>query len=217
MSNNRKQRGNGRRQQRRPTPQNSDLVPHPPPFQAAYVVGKVLRFKSNAAMSGLAISAVNLLDLLCMADTTTSAFRLMSSVLLRKVEIWGPMASDLSPVTVSAEFQTDASTGIGGSNALKSDTSMGSTRCAYVGFKPRTNSLASLWQGRASVQSLMKLSGPTGSIVDVHLTFVLQNGETPLAVANALVAATVGTVYCRGLDGVAAATTVLPPLSYATA
>lgn len=204
-----------RRRQRRGAAQ--DLVPHPPPFQAAFVVGKVLRFKASSALSGLAITQTNLLDLLCMADTTTTAQRLMSSALLRKVEIWGPMASDLSPVTVSVEFPTDAANAIGASNALKSDTSMGATRCAYVGFKPRPGSVASFWAARASSASILKLTGPTGSIVDVHLTYVLQNGESAQAVANALVAATVGVVYCRGLDGVAAATTVLPPLSYTTA
>lgn len=216
MSNgSKKNKGNRRRSDRRLQPYTR--IPDPPPFQASVIVGKVLRFKATSALVNLVITGVDLLDLWCMADTTVSAFRLMSSVKLRKVEMWGPMASDLVPVTVSCEFNTDPSTGIGGSNGLKSDTSMGSTRAAYLSFKPRDNSVAASWLARGCTSNVMTLNGPINTIVDVHLTSILQNGEAPLAVANALVAATVGTVYLRGLDGVAAATTQLPPVSYATA
>lgn len=152
-----------------------------------------------------------------MADTTTTAYRLFSSFKLHSVEMWAPMASDLVPVTASVEFQTPAAAAIGAPNSLRSDTSMGADQCAHVMSSPPPNSLAATWQSRAATGVLFTLNGPINSIVDVHLSLYLQNGETPLAVANALVAATVGTVYCRGLDGAAAAATVLPPVSYTTA
>ncbi len=189
---------------------------HPPPFLAAVVVKKTLRFKANAAVSNVNITAANLLDLLCLADTTTSAYRLMSSARLDSVELWGPMASDLAPVTVAVEFQTTSATSIGAPNALKSDTSMGAQQCAHVAMRPPAQSLAAMWQSLAATGTLFTLNGPINMVVDIHLSLYLQNGESPTAVTSAVAGATVGTVYCRGLDALAAASTKLPPVSYAT-
>ena len=186
----------------------------PPPFSAAIVWGKTLRFRSSSALTSQAVTASNLLDLLVMATTTTAVNRLCSAVRLTQVEVWGPMAADLVPVTVSVEYNTDAATGISGSNKLRSDTSMGADRCAHVRYRPPMGTVASFWQGVSSSQRLFLLSCPANSIVDIQLTLVLQNGEAATAAANAAVAATVGTVYCRGLDGLATASSVLPPVSY---
>ena len=193
-----------------------DRATHPPPFAAAFVLKKTLRFKANAAFTASSVNATNLLDLLCMADTVTTAQRLCSSVRLDYVELWAPMASDLAPVTVSVEIQTPNSATIGGPNLLKSDTSMGADRCAHVMLTPPPQSQSSMWQSRAGASTLFTMSGPINTVIDVHLSFYLQNGETPLAVASAVAGATVGTVYCRGLDALAAAATVFPPVSYAT-
>ncbi len=190
-------------------------VPHPPPFNAAIVVKKTLRFKSNAAFSTL-FTATQLLDLLCVADTASSAYRLFSSLKIHSIEMWGPMASDLAPVTVSIEYQTPAAAGVGGPNFLKSDTSMGADQCAHVAAGPPQNSQAAMWQSRLASSQIVTLQGPTNTVVDVHLSLCLQNGETATAVASAVSGATVGTIYCRGLDALAAASTVLPPVSYAT-
>ncbi len=188
---------------------------HPTPFNAAVVVKKTLRFKANAAVN-VNVTSVGVLDMLCMADTATTAQRLFSSVRLDSVEVWSPMASDLVPVTCSVEFQAPSATSIGSPNFLHSDTSMGSDHCAHLRTSPSPSSIASMWQSRTATNTLFTLVCPANSIVDVHLTLCLQNGEPATAVTGAPVGATVGTVYCRGLDGAAAASTVLPPVSYAT-
>lgn len=189
---------------------------HPDAFQAAVVVTKTLRFQSNAAFN-TTFQANNWLDLLCMADTAVTAQRLFSSMKVHSIKMWGPMASTLVPVSVSCEFHTDAIVGVGAPNKITSDTSMGSNSCAYLHCGPPANSLAAMWQSRAANQPLVTLTGPVNTVIDVSLSLCLQNGEAALAVANALVGATVGTVYCRGLDAIAAAGTVFPPTSYATA
>lgn len=186
----------------------------PPPFSASITFGRTLRFRASSALSSQAITASNLLDLLVMATTTTAVNRIISSIRLDRVEVWGPMASDLVPVTVAVEYNTDSATGLASSNKLRSDTSMGADHCAHVRYRPPVGTLASFWQGPASSQRLFLLTCPTNSIVDIQVVMVVQNGETPVAAANAAVAATVGAIYCRGLDGLATAGSVLPPVSY---
>ncbi len=151
-----------------------------------------------------------------MANTTTTAYRVFSSAKINSISLWGPMASDLAPVTVTIEYQSPTATGIGAPNRLKSDTSVGSTACAFIRASPPRNSLAGNWIGQAGTSTLFTLTGPVNTIVDLNITFVLQNGETPTAVTNAVAGATVGQVYCRGLDALSAAGTVIPPVSYST-
>lgn len=194
----------------------SNALPSPPAFTAAIVVRKTFRFQSNAAFTATNVTAVNLLDLLCMADTAVTAYRLASAVRVRRVSLWAPMSSSLAPVTASVEWAGYAVATVGAPPITKSDTSMG-YRPAYVTDSPPTNSIAGMWQGRASTSNLMQIAGPINTVIDVDLEFVLQNGEPPLAVANAPAGATVGTVYLRGLDGLAAAATVFPAISYNTA
>jgi len=206
--------GNGR-----PTRNGRPIIPHPGQFQAAFVVTKTMRFQASSALTAAnaTITTTNLLDMLCMAVSAVAADRLFVSFKLNSVTLWGPMASNLVPVTTSIEYHTDATASVGSPNRLKSDTSIGSTTCAYTTFRPPRLSLASFWQGESATNALFTLTGPVNTIVDINITFVLQNGEPPVAVANALVGATVGIIYCRGLDGLAAAGTVLPPVSYTTA
>jgi hypothetical protein len=191
-------------------------IPHPPPFQAAYQVTKTLRFQSTAALTQATatITFQNLLDLMCVADTAVSAYRLFSSVRLNSVKIWGPPAAALAPVTVSVEFQANASASIAGPNRLKSDTSIGSTSGAFVMARPPEGSISSFWGGQTSASAVFSLTGPINSIVDINITLLLQNGEPPKLVTSAPVGAIVGTVYCRGLDALTA--TILPPVSYTT-
>ncbi len=177
---------------------------------------KTLRFQANAAFSATTITYVNLLDLLCMADSATTLKRLGVACRLRRLSIWGPMASDLKPVTVSVEYAASAGP-IGGSTQLRSDTSMGSTEPAYVTYAPPPQSAQAMWQGASATGAAAIISGPINSIIDLEMDLMLQNGEAAVACTSAASGATAGTVYCRGLDALASASTVFPPVSYATA
>jgi hypothetical protein len=188
----------------------------PPQFQAAVVFGKSFRFQSNAAAVATSFTAINLLDLFAVAVSATASNRLCSGVKLRRIRVWGPPASTLVPVTVSIEYNSDPASGFGAPDKLKSDTSMGADRCAYVSYRPPQGCVAAMWQGPAAVTRLFQLSCPLNSIVEVDLTMVMQNGETPVATAAIVAGATIGTVFVRGLDGLIAGTTVFPPLSYTT-
>ncbi len=182
---------------------------NPPSLNSTITVKHVFRFQATAALSGLTVSQTSLLNLLNVATAATTSTRLFSALRIDKVRIWGPMASDLVPVTVSIEYPIVAQAF---SNAPKlfSDTSMGSGIAAYVEAKPPAGSLASAWLSGIGGLTLIQLNGPDNSVVDLHVTMVLQNGETPVA-GNTLSGATAGEVTAGRLDGSGG---LLVPVSY---
>lgn len=184
----------------------------PPQLTIPVVVGKVFRFQSTSASTGSAIKVSDISDLLCMAATTTSAYALASAIRVTKVEMWGPMASTLVPVTISCDF-SGQSAGSVGPSSLKSDTSVG-FRAAHLVAKPPKDSQASLWQPNNSAATLFTMVYPSGTIVDLHYSFVIQETASVQAVTAAVAGATVGQVYLRKLDS--SGTAILPPVSYVT-
>jgi len=189
-------------------------VPHPPSFQSTFQVAKVLRFIASAALVNVDISFVDLLDLVVMATSATAGYQLFSAFKLGKVSIWGPMAAALTPVTASIEYSPIGTAGIGGPQRIWSDTSMGATEAAYVSKAPPKESAQSKWQTDNAGTAFFRLNGPIGSIVDLAITYVMQNGQTPQVASTVLAGATVGQIYVRALDSNGA--TLLTPVSYPT-
>ncbi len=183
----------------------------PPPFDSTIFYTKKFRFQASSALSSTNITVLDLLSLLVVADTTVSASTINTSIRLRKVEMWGPMASSLAPVTVSCEFPAMAAL-LSGPNRVYSDTSMGSTFGAHVKAVPTDEMIQYHWQTTTSGAIMFQLNGPSNTIVDVTLDCVLQNGQAPITVT--VVAASVGTLYCRSLDSQGSA--LLVPVSYVT-
>ncbi len=183
---------------------------HPPPFQPNLIVQRKFRFESSAALTSSPVTINDLFDLVCMAATTTSAYGVYNSVRLRSVEIWGPMASDLKPVTVSVEF---LSLNLGTPRTLFSDTSMGSSICAHVRAKPPVKGASAMWLLKGGT-SIFNLTLPANSIVEVALDLVLQDGSGAQAVSAAVAGATVGVLYVRSLNAINGNNLV--PLSFPT-
>lgn len=170
---------------------------------------KRLRFVCNAA-GGVAdrnITNGELQDLLCMAITAVSANRICESVRLKKIEVWAANNAGNASNTIEVEWTKTTTTG--GPGDTYSDTAMGLNDVAYVGCKPSKYSLASTWAG-TTAQNFLQLTLPQGSIVDVHMDFVLFDTDVPVAVTGAVAAATVGKLYCRALDNQNAAPVILP-------
>lgn len=184
----------------------------PPQIQPTLRVDQVIRFQASSALAGITLSPLSLLDMWCLATGTTAAYRVADSVRLRKIEMWGPMASNLSPVTTTLEWAAQAGV-VGSPSKLVSDTSMGSSRPAYVTSSPPQGSVQDLWQNSGSA-ALALLTGPTGTIVDIHLSYRVQDKVTQTAVTAAVAGATVGQVYIRAADSTT--TALLLPLNFPT-
>jgi len=178
------------------------------------------RFQANAASStvGNAVSTNNLLQLLVMLnDAGTSGTLLPIAIRLRSVEMWGPPASSLAPVTVSVLYPAGANSSISNPEVIHSDTSVGATVVAHVFSKPPPGSLASMWLSHDTANNVMKLNFPLNAIVDVVVDIQL-----PLALATSLAPVTItlagtgDTLVTLCLDG-APSTGVLIPVSTNTA
>jgi len=205
-----KSKGANRRVTKNKTPNTMGLV-KPPSFQSTFSVNKRLRFQAASANSSV-ISAQNLIQLLCCATTTILGKSILGGIKIKRIQMWGSMASSLTPVTVSCDFAS-ASTNTTGPNRVYTDTSMGTTG-AYISVVPPKGSMASFWiPGAGSTLTTLILTYPAGAIVDISFQMVLADGQTADTGSITLIGATAGDVFVNNLDGTGA---VLVPVSYAS-
>jgi len=181
-----------------------EMISHPPQIPNLTVThGVRMRFIANAAFAAN-VTFQNLLDIFLVATSATAGFDLFHSVKIRSVECWA-VASSGNAETVLLIYD-GAAVGILGDFKEHSDTSMG-IQPAHIKCKPSPKCLASEYQ-LSSANSAFFLSCPSGTVIDVEFTFQ-QYLSSAVAAQNALVGATTGASYVRGLDGVATATTKL--------
>ncbi len=137
---------------------------------------RVFRFSASEAVSDIPITRQCLLRLIYDWNAVqTIGYFLFSGIKLDRVCIWGNNDTN-SFSTVSLEWQSR-----NGPSNLLTDTGTLS-RPAHVSTAPPRNSLAGFWsQFRDGVTTnqevLFYLSCPQGSIVDVHVTCVIANGN----------------------------------------
>jgi len=127
--------------------------------------------------------------------TNTQVVSIARSVKLNQIEIWAPPASQGSSATCSVEW-------LGSNNSPNrefSDTSVSVSTPAYVKCSPPPQSLGSFWQQPASTV-LATIVAPSGSIIDVHLSFILNDDEAG-ATAFSVATDSVGGMYFLALDG----------------
>jgi uncharacterized protein YodC (DUF2158 family) len=143
------------------------------------------------------------LDTLCFATSATAAYRQLQAIRIKSIQIWGPMDSTLAPQPVVIIWTSASSTApFGGPAKIISDTSMGSSECAYVSTSPPRGSFASQWFQNSSLASatVMEIGCPINSIIDVLFEGVLNTNGQATFVGTTIAGATVGVTYIRALD-----------------
>lgn len=196
-----------------PSIPNRSNFSHPPSNQSTIILSKVFRFKAAAASTGVDVTPRCLGDLLMVADTADTGQQVATSVRIARVEMWGPVASDLAPVTVQAEWAGAA--GLVGPSARVTDSSMGSTMPAHLRSRPPSGSLAHYWHGSTATDVLLRLSFPINTIVDVEVQLSLNDTGTAVPVTGVVALATPGALYCRALTS-PTSLTLLAPVGLAT-
>ncbi len=183
---------------------------HPPMLRQSNIIHSTrMRFRVLNTTESSSISFKNLLDTVLMATTATAGSCLFTYVKVRAVEMWFyPRNTPLLDDTVAVTF-LGVTAGSDGNGQIVSDTSMG-LEAAHVWAVPNVNSLCAKWQNSTDTGAAFNLRAPAGSVVDVELSFKNAYGAA-VAVTNALAAATAGTIYLRGLDGLAGASTNFIP------
>jgi hypothetical protein len=184
------------------------MIPRPPPISDYTVRHSTrLRFTANTAID-MAVTFADLLDTILLARTTVLGSDLFFAVKVRFVEVWALSAIG----TASNVSVTYGGVGVSsiGDQKMHTDSSMG-IEPAHVLARPSARSLAATYQVTGSGEAFL-INCPTGSVVDVGLSFVGAYGQ-PVAAQNALVGAGAGAIYLRGLDGLPVASTKLPPIN----
>lgn len=174
-----------------------------------------LGFQYTGQNSPSSITFNSLANSIIIATSATAGVCLYDAVRIKSVEITAtPAQGTYGTVRVSWPGVTVGTTG---STNYRSSTSDGILP-AYVKMSPPRGSQAGQWQPAASGAVAFTLSsllqGTTALICTVYVDveFAMNEDVGSLAAGNALLAATAGQVYYRGLDGLAIATTQFYPL-----
>lgn len=185
------------------------LISHPPQINGLELRhSATLRYRVTAAVGLTAITFQNIMDTMLIATSAVAGFQLFQTVKIRRVRVWGMPAVGAAS-SVSVEF-SGLSAGISGDQCIHTDTSMG-IQPAHVDARPSRKALCSDYQ-ISSAAVAFNVSCPAGSVIDLELSFRGPTfGNSPTAVLNALVGATAGTQYLRGMDGLATATSNFVP------
>jgi hypothetical protein len=189
-------------------------ITHPPQIASYGITRDVrLRFVTSAAVPTASITYQNLLDIVLVAATTTAGYDLYDAVRVNSVEAWACPVTG-APVTVTTVFNGEI-LGAQGDLKVHTDTSMG-IEPAHVKCRPEPLSQAAQFQA-SSGDTVFTIICPASTVVDVSLSLRQPILGQSTAAQNALVGATVGALYFRGLDGKALAATNFPILgAYAT-
>jgi hypothetical protein len=131
---------------------------------------------------------------------------------VNRIEIWAPPSAQGSFATCSVQFP--------GTNQSPSrefsDTSVSVTDPAHVIATPPPLSLCSFWtnanEAGGANDPLFTLVAPTGSIIELHMSMIVNDAAPPQSTA-VLVGATIGAVYYCSLDSSTSAGSIYKPVS----
>jgi len=159
-----------------------------------------------------------LMDTLVFSVTTLATFSIIDAFRMKRVDLWAPAITNgfnqtttslvpAPPSVISLEFNGAGAGNVGTKPNRVLDTSMGAARNACLSLRPPRDSAASMWQvtpesGSQTVGTGIIITCPYGSIIDITMSFKLQNNSSPNAGPTAAAAVLVqGTLYQAPLGG----------------
>jgi len=171
-----------------------NALPHfPEAFQATISGSHTFRFQSDTE-SAQSLSRGNLLNLVRVAISSTSAARIFSGVRLNWIKIYAFSGTELTNLnTASVEW-----TSTNGPSKVVSDTG-NPMHPAYLHTSPPKDSLSAFWSltGNNESDVLAIINKPLAAITDINISYILQNGEAPSS-ASSFSGLSAGSV---GIDG----------------
>jgi hypothetical protein len=187
----------GRNSVRRPRRSNNANSNRPSQIRSNIEVRHKYRFTSTSGTL-TALTAPGLLaaagNVCTVANNTVTSF--FGTVKINSIEMWSPPAAQGSSVTCSCDWAGYQNS----PNQEVSDTSVSVSTPAHIRAVPPRQSLASFWVNEAlGTGTICQLIAPTGTIIDVDLSLILQDDEEP-ATATGVATGTLGSIYYLSLD-----------------
>ena len=191
-------------------------IPNPGALQATGIPTVSMKLKFNVGTASTStITWANIMDTIVFATSSTTLYDLFYSARLHSVELWLPPA--VAGVATSAQASIAFDSPSQGDQRLW--VCYAGPNGGYLKAKPSAHSLNGLtWQNSSSVGAFTVNNLPIGALVQLNITFRTRMGSgSAVAAAQAGSGLTTGTVYFRGMDGLAIASTKFPPVpaSYA--
>jgi len=176
------------------------------------------RFMSSSG-TATSISADTLIPACgVVATSAVVGHAIWQTVKVNKVEIWSPPASQGAFATCSILYPASLQ-----SQAREiTDTSVSVSQPAHIISTPPDKSLCSFWTNGqredAGLEPLFTLVAPPGSIIDVWVSLILNDGVNPndANLQATLVGATVGGLYYCSLDSTTSAGSIYKPVGLST-
>jgi hypothetical protein len=165
-----------------------------------------LRFQTSANSARYQFTVQNILDSLLFATSATVGYNLMQAIKVRYIEMWG-IASAGTINNISIQYDLVGSSG-DTPGKVYTDTTLGTTEPSHLKVSPPAGSAAHQWQTNNN-ESFFILGVFSNTVIDICFDYVLPSALS-VQEQNALVGATAGTIYSRGLDGLATAATSFP-------
>lgn len=156
----------------------------PPHYKPQEVRSWKVRYRAAAAITSQAFTCSELGRMLALyADSAIACHYICNQYRLKRVCIWGPVATAGTPVAVTAKYSDiiNATTGFTGCPQTVSDESVSFDRPAYVCLTPPKDSIVNLWQSVVSTNNFIEITCPSGSIIDFDYQFYIDDiGSLPL-------------------------------------
>jgi len=171
---------------------------HPPQLSSNIILAHKYRYTATAAANAILINGASLLLSAGVVGTVTNTtvVSLFQALRVKRVEIWGMSSALAVPATVTLEWLGGA---IASAPVEVSDTSLSTAAPAHINTRPPHNSTPSLWQLPSGLNnSMFQITCPAGSIIDVELELILQDGATITSFPAATAA--LGQIYYLALD-----------------
>ncbi len=169
-----------------------------------------LRFTNTGTNPATSVTWYNLLDSILVAGTATNGYQLYDFVRVKEVEIWCAGGASSAPaITIGLDFGGITAGNLGGGKSYE-DTTVSTAMPAYIRARPDAKSQTAQFQpsGSAYAFHIRSVGAAAGTVVvDVTLEFRNSPVVNPVAVAQAIAAATPGEIYFGGLDGLRSAGT----------
>jgi hypothetical protein len=171
----------------------------PVDFVPTLSFGHRFRFSNGSNTGNFMITRGNLLNLYLASVTATTAYRIISAIKLKRVQVWcNPPALGSAPMTVAVEW-----TGENAPSTIHSDSTMG-VRAAYVSTRPPIDVSNRWWSisGGSEYDVLFTLILPADAIVDITTSIRTVDNEAAVISTDTPAGATPGTIYFDYLDGI---------------
>lgn len=192
----------------------SATIPNPGGLQVYGTIQCPMKLKFTCTTATTStVTYANILDTVVMATTSTSLADVFYSARLKAVRIWTPPLAGSNAYQATIAFDSPSQ-----GDQRVWVVSSGPTG-GYCECKPSKSSAnGKFWQDSSSIGAFTINSMPVGTLIELDLVFRSRIGPgSAVTAAQAGSGLTAGTIYLRGLDGLAAASTKFypQPASYA--